>query len=258
MDIAEALPTLVATPIQLALACLVAFAASILGGLSGYGTGLVLPVFLVPVVGIANVVPVMAVGMLINNGSRVVAFWRNIEWPRVRRLLALGLPACALGAWSYTLLDARWIGLLLGTFLLLSVPLRRVLRRAQIPLSPGAETAGGAVFGFVNGGLTGAGIILISLLMSAGVAGAALVATDAIISVIMGLAKVALFGSLAALNAKLALIGLLVGACTAPGAFVARALLKRIPAGVHAGFMEVVVVAGALALLWRAGRFGGD
>jgi uncharacterized membrane protein YfcA len=93
--------------------------------------------------------------------------------------------------------------------------------------------AGGG-FGFINGGMTGTGVILISLLMSVGVTGSALVATDAVVSVVMGLAKVALFGSYAALDAELALIGVLVGACTAPGAFLARALLRRIPAGVHA------------------------
>ena len=88
--------------------------------------------------------------------------------------------------------------------------------------------------------------------MSVGVAGSALVATDAVVSVIMGLAKVALFGRLAAMNLELALVGLLVGLFTAPGAFLARAILRRIPAGVHAWFMEVVVVAGAIALLWHA------
>jgi len=68
---------------QLALACVVALAASTLGGLSGFGTGLVLPVFLVPLVGVANVIPVMAVAMLLNNGSRVIAFWREIQWTHV-------------------------------------------------------------------------------------------------------------------------------------------------------------------------------
>ena len=47
------------------------------------------------------------------------------------------------------------------------------------------------------------------------------------------------------LTLELALVGLLVGA------FVARAILKRIPAGVHAWLMEAIVVAGAVALLWR-------
>jgi len=124
-------------PSQLALACLVAFAASILGGLSGFGTGLVLPVFLVPLVGVTNVIPAMAVAMLLNNGSRVVAFRREIAWDHVRRLLWLGLPACVAGAYGYTLLSANWVAALLGAFLLVSIPLRRLLKHAQLRFSPG-------------------------------------------------------------------------------------------------------------------------
>jgi uncharacterized protein len=247
-----ALQAIVADPAQIALACLVAFGASILGGLSGFGTGLVLPAFLVPLVGVTNVVPVMAVAMLFNNGGRIVAFSREILWTHVRRLLVLGLPACVAGAYCYTLLSSRWVALLLGTFLLLSVPLRRVLNHLRFKFSSRGELGAGAAFGFINGGMTGTGILLISILMSGGVHGAALIATDAVISAIMGLAKVVLFGGLAALNGELALIGLLVGLCTAPGGFVARSLLKRIPAGMHAWLMELIVVSGAVTLLWRA------
>jgi len=246
--------TLGESPWPLALACFMALAASTLGGLSGFGTGLVLPVFLVPLVGIANVIPVMAVAMLLSNGSRVAAFWRDVQWLHVRRMLVLGLPACVAGAYCYTLLSAQWIAALLGTFLLLSIPIRRLLRRAELRFSRGAELGAGAFFGFLDGGMTGTGVILISILMSVGVAGSALIASDAVVSVIMGLAKVALFGRLAALNLELAAVGLLVGLFTAPGAFLARAILRRIPAGVHAWIMEGVVVAGALALLWHAAR----
>jgi len=38
----------------------VAFAAAVLGGLAGYGTGLILPIALAPVIGVANIIPVMA------------------------------------------------------------------------------------------------------------------------------------------------------------------------------------------------------
>jgi uncharacterized protein len=239
-------------PLQLMLACVVALAASTLGGLSGFGTGLILPVFLAPLVGVTNVIPVMAVAMLLNNGSRVVAFHKEIHWTHARRMLMLGLPACVCGAYGYTLLSARWISVVLGSFLLLSVPLRRVLQRSQLQFSPNAEVAAGAGFGFVNGGVTGAGVILISILMSVGLAGSTLVATDAVVSVIMGVTKVVLFGGLAALNLDLALLGLLIGLFTAPGAFIARALLRHIPAGVHAWFMELVVVIGAVVLLLRS------
>ena len=116
---------------QLALVGIVAFAASILGGLAGYGTGLVLPVFLAPVVGVANLIPVMAVGMAINNGSRVVAFWRDICMAARAPTSALrpaGVPGRRLrlhACWR-----ERWVALAIGTFLIASVPLRRLLKRA--------------------------------------------------------------------------------------------------------------------------------
>jgi len=232
----------------------VAFAASILGGLAGYGTGLVLPVVLAPVVGVANVVPVMALAMVLNNGSRVAAFWRDVQWPHVRRVLLLGLPACVAGAYGYTLLDARWVALLIGLFLLASIPLRRALQRANYELGARGEVGAGAGFGFINGGMTGTGVLLISLLMAGGVQGAGLIATDATISVIMGLFKVAIFGGFARLDASLAIAGLLIGLCTTPGAFVARRLLTLIPAGVHTLLMEAVVLVGGAGFVWRAWR----
>jgi uncharacterized membrane protein YfcA len=230
----------------------VAFSASILGGLAGYGTGLVVPIFLAPVVGVANVVPVMAVGMIFANGSRVAAFWRDVRWPYVRRVLAFGLPACVAGAYGYTLLEARAVALLLGMFFIAVVPLRRYLARAGWQLGARGVSLAGAGFGFVNGAMTGAGLLLISTLMAAGVQGAALIATDAVVSVILGLAKVALFGGFARLDLQLAAAGLLIGLCTAPGAFVARWLLAHIPLKVHTAMMEIVVLAGGAGFLWRA------
>lgn len=239
---------------ELALVGVVAVAASILGGLAGYGTGLVLPIFLAPVVGVANIVPVMAVGMAINNASRIAAFRHEIEWRHVGRILLLGFAACMAGAYGYTLLDGPGVALVIGTFLIVSVPLRRWFMRHHGAISPNAERVAGAGFGFINGGVTGAGTVLIAILMASGVQGAALIATDAVVSVIMGLGKIALFRSLARLDAELLLAGLLVGACTVPGAFIARWLLRHIPARIHTAFMEGVVVVGGLSFLWRAAR----
>ena len=232
----------------------VAFLAAVLGGLAGYGTGLVLPIALAPVIGVAPIVPVMAVAMMINNASRVLAFRREIQWPHVRRMWLLGLPACLLGAWGYTRLDARWIALLLGVFLLASIPLRWWLQRSNMRLGSGGEMAAGGVFGIIEGGMTGTGVILISMLMAAGVQGAALIATDAVISTVMSLAKVLLFGSASRLDASLVITGALVGLCAAPGAFVARAILTRMPQRLHLRIMEAVVVCGGLGFLWRAWR----
>jgi len=237
---------------ELALIAAVAFAGSVLGGLAGYGTGLVVLIFLALVVGVVNVVPVMAVGMIFANGSRVAAFWRDIHRPYAWRVLLFGLPACVAGAYGYTLLEPKSVALLLGGFFIASVPLRRALARAGWRLEAGGVTVAGAGFGFVNGTMTGVGLLLISMLMAAGLQGAALIGTDAIVSVVMGVAKIALFGSVARLDFELALAGVLIGLCTMPGAFVARRLLALIPLKVHTAFMDVIVLAGGASFLWRA------
>jgi uncharacterized membrane protein YfcA len=237
---------------QLALIAAVALGGSILGGLAGYGTGLVVPIFLAPVVGVANIVPVMALGMLFANGSRVVAYWRQIHWAQARRVLLFGLPLSFVGAYGYTLLAAHWVALLLGAFFVASVPVRRALARGGWRLGARGVTAAGAVFGFVNGGMTGVGLLLVSALLAAGLQGAALIGTDAAVSFAMGVAKVALFGSVARLDRELALAAVLVGLCTAPGAFIARRILAHVPLKVHTAVMDLIVIGGGLSFLWRA------
>ena len=238
--------------LQFVLVCGMAFLASVLSGLSGYGAGLILPVFIATLVGIENVIPVMSVVVLLNNGGRVVAFWRSIDWNHVRHILAFGLPACAAGAYGYTLLGSQWISFLLGVFLLVSIPLRKVLTRFRFQFSNAGERGAGALFGFINGGMTGTGIFLISILLSAGIEGTVLIATDAVVSAVMGAVKIVLFSSFSMLNLELAVTGLLIGLCTLPGAFVARRLMNYIPAWIHVRMMELVIFLGATVLIWRA------
>ena len=59
---------------QLLLVAGVALFASVLGGVAGYGTGALMPLVLVPMVGAEQVVPIIALaGMLTNTGRR----WRS-------------------------------------------------------------------------------------------------------------------------------------------------------------------------------------
>ena len=238
---------------DLALIALVAFAASIVGGLAGYGTGLVLPIFLAPVVGVANVIPVMAVGMLLNNGSRVDRVSRRDRMaprPAHSPVRSPGVHRRCVRLYAARRAHDRFADRRIPDPERAAAPLARACRREH---RPEVQRGAGALFGFINGGMTGAGTVLIAILMAAGVQGAALIATDAIISIIMGLTKVALFGSLARLPADLALAGLAIGICTVPGAFVARWLLRHIPLRVH-----TVVHGSDRADRWRQFRVACD
>ena len=88
---------------QLALVAGVALFASIVGGVSGYGTGALMPLVLVPLVGAEPVVPIIAISALFTNSSRVTAFVRYADWRRAGIVLVAAVPTCVLGAWGYTI-----------------------------------------------------------------------------------------------------------------------------------------------------------
>jgi uncharacterized membrane protein YfcA len=56
--------------LQLVLVAVVALFASIIGGLAGYGTGALMPLVLVPLVGAEPVVPIIAISAIFTNLSR--------------------------------------------------------------------------------------------------------------------------------------------------------------------------------------------
>jgi uncharacterized membrane protein YfcA len=237
---------------QLVLIAGMALIASVVGGVSGYGTGALMPLVLVPIVGPEPVVPMLSLSALLNNASRAAVFRHLIDFRRVLVVLPLALPATMLGAWGYTRLTGRGIMLLIGTMMMLSVPLRRLLKQRGFGLSNRGLAMSAAGWGLVAGGTTGAGVMLLSLLMSAGLQGAAVIATDAIVSIGVGLAKVSVFGIAGAIGAKELALALLMGAMAFPGAFLAKAMVQHLSVRMHTALLDAVVIAGGAIMLYGA------
>jgi uncharacterized membrane protein YfcA len=239
---------------ELALVAAVAFFASLIGGVSGYGTGALMPLVLVPLVGPEPVVPIIAISSLLTNTSRATAFVKFIDRRRAVIVLVASIPPCILGAWGYTHLTGRGAALVIGSMLVASVPLRRALKSRGIVWSDRGLALGAAGYGVLVGATTGSGVILLSLLMAAGVTGAGVIATDAVISIIIGIVKVAVFGLSGVLTAQVIAFALLIGIVAFPGAFLAKALVARMPIHVHTALLDAVVLIGGLFLVLSAFR----
>jgi uncharacterized membrane protein YfcA len=237
---------------ELALITAMALVASVIGGVAGYGTGALMPLVLVPIVGAEPVVPILSLSALFTNTSRAAAFWRLVDPRRALIVLVAALPTCALGAWGYTLLSGKGAALVIGAMLVASVPLRRLMRRRGLALSSRGLAAASFGWGPLAGGTVGAGIILLSLLMAAGLEGAAVVATDAVVSIGIGLTKFAIFGLAGVVNAKVIAIALLIGGVALPGAFLAKALIERLPLHVHTTILDAVVIGGGAVMIVNA------
>jgi uncharacterized membrane protein YfcA len=237
---------------QLVLIAAMALLASLVGGVAGYGTGALMPLVLVPIVGPEPVVPILSLSALFTNSSRAAAFRHLVDWRRTLIVLAGAILTCALGAWGYTMLSGKGALTVIGAMLILSVPLRRLMRRRGLALSDRALAAAAFGWGPLAGGTVGAGIILLSLLMAAGLEGPAVVATDAMISLGIGLTKFTVFGLAGAVDATVLAVALLIGAVAFPGAFFAKALVVRLPLHLHAALLDAVVAGGGTVMIVNA------
>jgi uncharacterized membrane protein YfcA len=237
---------------ELILIGAMALLASVVGGVAGYGTGALMPLVLVPIVGAEPVVPILSLSALFTNSSRAAAFLPLVDWRRAAIVLVAAVPTCALGAWGYTMLTGTGAALVIGAMLIASVPLRRLMRRRGLALSQRGLAAAAFAWGPLAGGTVGAGIILLSLLMAAGLQGAAVVATDAVISIGIGLTKLATFGLAGAVTAKVIAVALLIGGIAFPGAFLAKALIARLPVHVHTIILDAIVAGGGAMMIANA------
>ncbi len=236
---------------ELILVACSALFASVVGGVAGYGTGLLMPLVLVPLIGAQAVVPVLGVSAIFNNLSRIAAFRKDIAWSHVWPIALIAMPFCYIGAAFYSELSGPGAAILIGSALILLVPARRILKNFKQKLSQASVYSAGAAFGLVTGGVPGGGIILISLLMSMGVTGGAVVATDAVISLIVGLVKIGTFQSYGQLPFSSWALAALIGMSGIPGAFIAKWISDRLSVKVHTGIMDGVVVLGGAVLIAR-------
>ena len=90
-----------------------------------------------------------------------------------------------------------------------------------------------------------------------GLTGAAVIATDAVLSVVIGLVRLAVFGVAGVATAKVIAVALLIGVVTLPGAFLARLVVERLPIHVHTAMLDVVVAIGGVVMITGAvGKMG--
>src|SRR5437016_5813459 len=75
--------------------------AAVIGGLGGFGIGVILAAALVPLIGVKALVPVLAVGSVIINAGCFCFYLAHVDRVALTVMLAGALPFLVLGAWLY-------------------------------------------------------------------------------------------------------------------------------------------------------------
>lgn len=225
------------------------------GGLSGIvGTGssiLLLPV-LVFAFGPQQAAPIMAIAAFMGNIAKAASWWREVDWRAFLAYSISGGIGAALGARTLILLPANTAELLLGLFFLLMIPGRLFLKSRDLSLGTAGLFVAGAVIGFVNGIVLSTGPLSIPVFSAYGLAKGALISTEAMSSLLIGLSKIFAFYKLGAVTAETLLRGLLVGSTVMLGSFGAKSLLVRMSAAQFERTLDVMLLVAGLSMLGAA------
>ena len=90
--------------------------------------------------------------------------------------------------------------------------------------------------------------------MASGLEGAAVIATDAVISIVTSVIKISVFGLAGVVTAQVLAFAILIGAIALPGTFLAAGFVERMPVHIHTAILDVAVIVGALVMISSALR----
>ena len=167
-------------------------------------------------------------------------------------LIITALPGMVVGALIFVYLPVKTIALLFAIFMIVSVPGRRILQHRGIAFGRAGFAAIGPFYGIVGGVTTGAGLLLAPFFLGAGIVGGQISAMTAALGVTLNITRVTIFGASPLLDLPLVGVGLMLGLCTIPGAYVGRWILHRTPIRVHTILVEGVILAGAVFFFYQA------
>jgi uncharacterized membrane protein YfcA len=194
----------------------------------------------------------MAVAAIMANFSRILAWWREVDWRACTAYSVTGIPAAALGARTLLALPAHAVDITIGIFLIAMVPVRHWLARHQLKAGLWQLALGGAIIGFLTGIVVSTGPLSVPLFLFYGLTKGAFLATEAASSLGLYFSKSVTFERLGALTGDIALKGLVAGSSLMFGAFIAKRFVLHLKPDVFRLVMDAIMIAAGLSMLVNA------
>ena len=237
---------------QFALVLAIGLVAGTISGIVGFGSSIMLMPVLVIVFGPLKAVPIMAVAAMMANLSRILVWWRDVDWRATWVYSATGIPAAALGARTLLELPPRIMEGTLGVFFLLMIPARRWLLAHDLKLKTWHLAIVGLGVGYVTGIVVSTGPINAPFFLAYGLTKGAYLATEAAGSLAVYASKSLVFRSFGALPWDAIVQGLIIGASLMAGSFLAKRFVLRMEAERFRLLMDGLLVLSGITMIWAA------
>jgi uncharacterized membrane protein YfcA len=241
------------------LAC--AGAAEVVGAMAGFGAATVFTPLAMLFFDARTAIAVVAVFHLFGTASRLVFYWRGIQWKLWLFFGLTGVAGSVIGAAIAVRLTSAALEALFGGFLLLYV-LADIMFPGRLKLSPAPRTLiiGGALSGMIAGLLGTGGAVRAVCLLAFGLPRAAYLGTSASLAFTVDATRLPVYIAEGLIPPSLVPLLLSLAPVAFAGAWIGQRLVTRFSAsGFHRFVLAVLALMGAKLLVsgWQAlGRAG--
>jgi uncharacterized membrane protein YfcA len=222
---------------------------SVVGGVAGFGAGIVLLPLLVWVMGVRAAGPVLTVTMLIGNLSRIWWSRGDVHSGVAVRFLAGAMPATIMGVVFYAGAPSDSLRWVMGAFLIASVPLRRWLLTRNVSVRLRHFPVVGALIGTLSGIVVVTGPVASPFFLAYGLRRGAYIGTESLCALGMHVARGAAFAGFTLITWETVTVGAVLGAVMFSGSWLARGLLDRMSDHTFLTVLEVFLVLMGLQFL---------
>ena len=205
---------------------------------AGGGAMIMLPV-VKELIGASEAAPLVQLGNFVGRPTRILLFWKFIQWKVVLYYLPLALIGAFLGAWLFAETGLKWLQLIIALFLISSFwQFRFGKRQRSFPMKLIWFAPLGFVVAFISSLVGATGPVLNPFYINYGLEKEELVATKAANSFLIALIQLPSYAFFGALGSDLWLKGLVMGLGAALGNFAGKRWLSRIS---NQAFRELLV-----------------
>lgn len=237
---------------EYALILAVGLVAGTISGIVGFGSSIMLMPVLVLCFGPIEAVPIMAVAAAMANFSRVLVWWRVVDWRTCAAYSVTGVIGAALGARTLVLLPHSLIEGLLGAFFICMIPLRHWLLKKQLRLSRAHLAVAGLVIGYITGIAVSTGPLSVPIFLAHGLVKGAFIATEAASSLAIYGVKLIVFHEYGVLPAAILAKGLITGSSLMVGAWLSKRFVLKLSPDRFQRMMDALMLVSGGVMLWAA------
>ncbi|MBR9861611.1 sulfite exporter TauE/SafE family protein [bacterium] len=226
--------------------------AFVLSTISGGGGAMILVPVLNWLIGVSRTAPVLNLGTLIGRPSRLIIFWKHVNW----KVCMYYAPAAMVGAWLGSFLFSsfkiEWLQILVALFLISTVWQYRFGKKAKsfemklwyfIPL--------GLLVSILSTIIGALGPVLNPFYLNLGLDKEDMIATKTANSFIMGLSQIGSYAFFGLLNNQLWVCGIALGVGATIGNIIGKNFLSKMKSTTFRKWVIILMLISGLLMLFK-------